>query len=283
MSKKNMTVDELISYFEMSVKVEGWPDPTLSPAYHAASTLRELAAKCDEARKEACKFEAMFECARRAGGLPEEDVIVQMAREVAKERGWDCFDKKAAFDPGPRPDSMANISCLKEQLDEARRNLCELYEKGQPSASSMTKYDYAAELNWDCYGKDSMNSKDVAAQHAAFIRNLPRGDKAAELQCEGAARFLEQVVAENEDLKRHARRMRVAEAIAASEQFMWLMAGSNFVESNLKSLRPAYDLWKERGGLPVMMCRMTDEQRKNLEAVRRLDKMLADEAEVRGQ
>ncbi len=39
----------------------------------------------------------------------------------------------------------------KDERDEARRHLCDLYVKGQPSSSNMTDKDYAAELGWDCF------------------------------------------------------------------------------------------------------------------------------------
>jgi hypothetical protein len=77
-----------------------------------------------------------------------------------------------------------------------------------------------------------------------------------------------------ERMKEHGARMRIAEFIVASEPFMWLMAGSNFTESNLKALRPAYDKWKESGGLPDMMARMTQEQRDAMDRLTRLDEEL---------
>ena len=40
------------------------------------------------------------------------------------------------------------------ERDEARRHLCDLYVKGQPSSSNMTDQDYAAELGWDCFKED---------------------------------------------------------------------------------------------------------------------------------
>ena len=42
------------------------------------------------------------------------------------------------------------VDALRER-DEARRDLCDLYVKGQPSSSNMTDKDYAAELGWDCF------------------------------------------------------------------------------------------------------------------------------------
>jgi hypothetical protein len=77
-----------------------------------------------------------------------------------------------------------------------------------------------------------------------------------------------------ERMKEHGARMRIAEFIVASEPFMWLMAGSNFTESNLKALRPAYDKWKESGGLPDMMARINKKQREALDNLRKLDEEL---------
>jgi hypothetical protein len=46
------------------------------------------------------------------------------------------------------------ICQLERERDEARRDLCDLYVKGQPSSSNMTDKDYAAELDWDCFKED---------------------------------------------------------------------------------------------------------------------------------
>ncbi len=43
------------------------------------------------------------------------------------------------------------IDRLRVERDEARRDLCDLYVKGQPNSSNMTDKDYAAELGWDCF------------------------------------------------------------------------------------------------------------------------------------
>lgn len=40
----------------------------------------------------------------------------------------------------------------------------------------------------------------------------------------------------------------IADEIISSEQFMWLMAGSNHVDSNLEALRPAFNAWRKAGG-----------------------------------
>jgi hypothetical protein len=53
-----------------------------------------------------------------------------------------------------RKERDAIITKLKNERDEARRDLCDLYVKGQPSSSNMTDKDYAAELGWDCFKED---------------------------------------------------------------------------------------------------------------------------------
>ena len=45
-------------------------------------------------------------------------------------------------------------------------------------------------------------------------------------------------------------REQIAGAILGSESFMWLMSGSNHVETHLEALRPAWDAWIEAGGKP---------------------------------
>lgn len=70
---------------------------------------------------------------------------------------------------------------------------------------------------------------------------------------------------ENDFLKQHGRRMRIADAIVSSEQFMWLMTGSNHPESQRDGLRPAYEMWKQNGGVTDL--------RKSVEALDALAKL----------
>lgn len=42
---------------------------------------------------------------------------------------------------------------------------------------------------------------------------------------------------------------KIAQYIVGSEQFMWLMAGSNHVQTQIQEIRPAYEKWKEAGGV----------------------------------
>jgi hypothetical protein len=80
-----------------------------------------------------------------------------LAGDYAHSKGWDCF--KDGY-PGFSSDVNnfrviwnSHTDKVTAERDEARRNLCDLYVKGQPSASSMTSHDYANELGWDCFGR----------------------------------------------------------------------------------------------------------------------------------
>jgi uncharacterized coiled-coil DUF342 family protein len=48
-------------------------------------------------------------------------------------------------------EALDDLAKMQAERDEARRDLCDLYVKGQPSSSNMTDKDYAAELGWDCF------------------------------------------------------------------------------------------------------------------------------------
>lgn len=43
-----------------------------------------------------------------------------------------------------------------------------------------------------------------------------------------------------------------AQAIVESEEFMWLMMGSEHTDAHLRALRPAYTLWQKLGGRCVV-------------------------------
>jgi len=68
-----------------------------------------------------------------------------------------CHSKRTDLPPDVLRDiceAYVRLLNLEEERNEARRDLCDLYVKGQPSASSMTAQDYAAELGWDCFKED---------------------------------------------------------------------------------------------------------------------------------
>jgi hypothetical protein len=48
----------------------------------------------------------------------------------------------------------ADLAQRTAQRDEARRWVCELWQKCQPATSNMTAMDYAAECGWDCFREE---------------------------------------------------------------------------------------------------------------------------------
>lgn len=45
-------------------------------------------------------------------------------------------------------------------------------------------------------------------------------------------------------------RQQIADHVLSSESFLWLMSGSNHIESQVEALRPAWRAWIEAGGKP---------------------------------
>lgn len=80
------SIDGLIRYFEMAVKVMGYTNPEQSSyEYHAAKMLKQLREERDEARRIACKNETelnrmMFDNPKYADPAA-----------IAEQRGWDCY------------------------------------------------------------------------------------------------------------------------------------------------------------------------------------------------
>jgi len=54
----------------------------------------ELRKECDEARREVCRGEAMLRLQRNRVHRESEEVV-RMAKEIAVERGWDCFKENS--------------------------------------------------------------------------------------------------------------------------------------------------------------------------------------------
>ena len=86
----------------------------------------------------------------------------------------------------------------------------------------------------------------------ARIKEIKNGFEGCCTACEPVAEQNNVLRSKNELLEKHAKHMKVADAIVSSEQFMWLMAGSNHQESQLAGLRPAYQYWKEQGGVGIL-------------------------------
>ncbi len=77
------SIDGLIRYFEMAVKVMGYTNPEQSSyEYHAVKMLKQLREERDEARRTLCNE---YHLARN-GRMSVE--------EIANEMGWDCFPKE---------------------------------------------------------------------------------------------------------------------------------------------------------------------------------------------
>lgn len=89
-SNSNYTVDGLIAYFEMAVKVMGFRNPEESSyEYHAVKMLKQLREERDNARRMYCESVADIR-----------DMFVEQygtdttPQSVAEENGWDCFPKE---------------------------------------------------------------------------------------------------------------------------------------------------------------------------------------------
>jgi len=63
-------------------------------ARRRASEVIELRAQRDEARRDACSSEVRADMLSHYNGHePDEDEILTKARELAVEKGWDCFEE----------------------------------------------------------------------------------------------------------------------------------------------------------------------------------------------
>ena len=74
---------------------DGFPEPVFvhgpSPiCQEAADEIERLRKERDEARREVCRGEAMLRLQRNRVHRESEEVV-RMAKEIAVERGWDCF------------------------------------------------------------------------------------------------------------------------------------------------------------------------------------------------
>ena len=60
----------------------------------AADEIERLRKERDEARREVCRGEAMLRLQRNRVHRESEEVV-RMAKEIAVERGWDCFKENS--------------------------------------------------------------------------------------------------------------------------------------------------------------------------------------------
>jgi hypothetical protein len=77
----------------------------------------------------------------------------------APPRGTQVFIRASdGWQPVVSPEELgATIRQLRKveaERDEARRWVCELWQKYQPATSNMTARDYAAEGGWDCFREE---------------------------------------------------------------------------------------------------------------------------------
>ena len=78
---------------------DGYPEPVYahgpSPiCQEAADEIERLRKERDEARREVCRGEAMLRLQRNRVHRESEEVV-RMAKEIAVERGWDCFKENS--------------------------------------------------------------------------------------------------------------------------------------------------------------------------------------------
>jgi hypothetical protein len=58
----------------------------------------------------------------------------------------------------------AELATRTAERDDARREVCEMFEKTLPACSGMTARDYAAECGWGCFDASHANTTDVPVQ-----------------------------------------------------------------------------------------------------------------------
>jgi hypothetical protein len=58
---------------------------------------------------------------------------------------------------------------LREERDEARLNLCDMYTRTQPTGCQMKAEDYAHDNDWDCFKALDQRSEFVTNSHKSII------------------------------------------------------------------------------------------------------------------
>lgn len=85
--------------------------------------------------------------------------------------------------------------------------------------------------------------------------------------------------AQAERYRKHIERMRIAEMIVASEQFAWLIVGANHARQHILDIRPAYEKWKEMGGISLASMKWDEKIKKAMDELNELDEELFGEKE----
>ena len=60
---------------------------------------------------------------------------------------------------------------LREERDEARLNLCDMYTRTQPTGCQMKAEDYAHDNDWDCFKALDERNKSIANIHKSIMNN----------------------------------------------------------------------------------------------------------------
>jgi len=60
---------------------------------------------------------------------------------------------------------------LREERDEARVNLCDMYTRTQPTGCQMNAEDYANDNDWDCFKALDQRSESVTNSYKSIITN----------------------------------------------------------------------------------------------------------------
>jgi hypothetical protein len=89
---KNETITSLLHTIALIREAAGVGEkPMLS---ELPDVIRKLRKERDEARRELCRNEAIIRLQRHRVHRDSEDVV-GLAKEIAVERGWDCFKENA--------------------------------------------------------------------------------------------------------------------------------------------------------------------------------------------
>jgi hypothetical protein len=60
---------------------------------------------------------------------------------------------------------------LREERDEARLNLCDMYTRTQPTGCQMKAEDYAHDNDWDCFKTLDQRNKSIDNIHKSIMNN----------------------------------------------------------------------------------------------------------------
>jgi len=115
MSNKKMTINELISFFEMSVKVEWWSNPEYSTSYQADKAFRELVAEIAALKARADPLAEMWrelsEYQEQANTNGHGESWAKMCAERTAKAAWAAIDG-AGYVAGNKVESDAATAAV---------------------------------------------------------------------------------------------------------------------------------------------------------------------------